>query len=209
MVSEDADISEVSVSGPIVITREEIEAVESGGGVLREVLVRCRGYTGYLKRALIPALAGGLLLGLFLAGKGAGVAWIGGVLGAIVILGLVTLAAHMGWIGVEATNSLTGIAPGIESTGVLVALPPITIRPEDIPEEPEPEPMEEPAIAVKPDDLEPEVTEEEEPVCPYCGEALDDRPARTCRHCKTPHHQECWQTNGGCTILGCRSAPRR
>jgi hypothetical protein len=44
--------------------------------------------------------------------------------------------------------------------------------------------------------------------CPYCrfpikiGESIV-----LCDACKTPHHQDCWQENGGCTSYGCARAP--
>jgi TM2 domain-containing membrane protein YozV len=47
------------------------------------------------------------------------------------------------------------------------------------------------------------------PICPYCrteigsleGERVD------CPGCGTPHHSDCFQENGGCTIFGCSKAP--
>lgn len=46
-------------------------------------------------------------------------------------------------------------------------------------------------------------------VCPYCRGAID--PARDaqviCEGCDTPHHADCYQENGGCTVFGCRCAP--
>ena len=45
-------------------------------------------------------------------------------------------------------------------------------------------------------------------VCPYCrfpikaGEAV-----QICPSCGEPHHLDCWQENGGCTVYGCRSSP--
>ncbi len=47
------------------------------------------------------------------------------------------------------------------------------------------------------------------PICPYCrteigsleGERID------CPGCGTPHHSDCFQENGGCTIFGCSKAP--
>jgi GYF domain 2/Prokaryotic RING finger family 1 len=43
--------------------------------------------------------------------------------------------------------------------------------------------------------------------CPYCGDQLADASPRYCADCGTPHHQDCWQENGGCTVFGCTSAP--
>lgn len=44
--------------------------------------------------------------------------------------------------------------------------------------------------------------------CPYCGDQLlEARVPRYCRDCATPHHEDCWNENGGCTVFGCTSAP--
>jgi len=46
-------------------------------------------------------------------------------------------------------------------------------------------------------------------ICPYCrteiipGESI---PA-FCGGCGTPHHKECYDENGGCTLFGCKEAP--
>jgi TM2 domain-containing membrane protein YozV len=42
--------------------------------------------------------------------------------------------------------------------------------------------------------------------CPYCRTELDDQPLE-CPGCGTPHHPECYEENGGCTVFGCSSAP--
>jgi TM2 domain-containing membrane protein YozV len=46
-------------------------------------------------------------------------------------------------------------------------------------------------------------------VCPYCRVPFgDDGPARIfCTSCGTPHHEDCYQENGGCTVFGCPKAP--
>jgi len=45
--------------------------------------------------------------------------------------------------------------------------------------------------------------------CPYCHFPIKHEEAVTvCPSCRMPHHTECWQENGGCTVLGCASAPR-
>ena len=41
-----------------------------------------------------------------------------------------------------------------------------------------------------------------EGVCRVCGSPLAV-PLVTCPQCATPHHQDCWEYNGGCTIFGC------
>lgn len=49
----------------------------------------------------------------------------------------------------------------------------------------------------------------ENPVCPYCRVAIDpSQDEQTiCEGCDTPHHRDCFQENGGCTVFGCRCAP--
>ena len=42
-------------------------------------------------------------------------------------------------------------------------------------------------------------------ICPYCRELIDE--AYSCPTCSTPHHSDCWNENGGCTVFGCPSAP--
>ncbi len=40
--------------------------------------------------------------------------------------------------------------------------------------------------------------------CPYCQFPLkQESKAVQCKSCKTPHHQECWNENDGCTTFGC------
>lgn len=48
-----------------------------------------------------------------------------------------------------------------------------------------------------------------EPVCPYCRMPFQETgPARVfCTACGTPHHEDCYQENGGCTVFGCSRAP--
>jgi TM2 domain-containing membrane protein YozV len=48
-----------------------------------------------------------------------------------------------------------------------------------------------------------------EPVCPYCRMAFDAAapPKIFCTACGTPHHEDCYQENGGCTVFGCKRAP--
>jgi hypothetical protein len=38
--------------------------------------------------------------------------------------------------------------------------------------------------------------------CQVCGEALESDVV-TCESCRTPHHEECWEWNKGCTTYGC------
>lgn len=45
-------------------------------------------------------------------------------------------------------------------------------------------------------------------LCPYCRcNILDSELYQVCNSCKTPHHQDCWEENKGCTIYGCNQAP--
>ncbi len=45
-------------------------------------------------------------------------------------------------------------------------------------------------------------------VCPYCRcPLLPDEAQVVCPSCQTPHHADCYQENGGCTVFGCPQAP--
>ncbi len=40
--------------------------------------------------------------------------------------------------------------------------------------------------------------------CPYCQFSIkSESDIAVCSACSIPHHQECWQENGGCTTFGC------
>jgi hypothetical protein len=39
--------------------------------------------------------------------------------------------------------------------------------------------------------------------CKICGETMTEELVY-CRRCKTPHHQECWEYTGVCSVFGCR-----
>jgi|SRR5215470_5688616 len=45
--------------------------------------------------------------------------------------------------------------------------------------------------------------------CPYCRMAFDEQgpPKIFCTACGMPHHEDCYQENGGCTVFGCPKAP--
>lgn len=47
------------------------------------------------------------------------------------------------------------------------------------------------------------------PVCPYCRAVIDPNEAQAvlCPGCGTPHHGDCFEENGGCTVFGCTAAP--
>jgi hypothetical protein len=38
--------------------------------------------------------------------------------------------------------------------------------------------------------------------CPVCSEALTTMVV--CKRCRTPHHEDCWNYYGGCSVYGCR-----
>lgn len=47
-------------------------------------------------------------------------------------------------------------------------------------------------------------------ICPYCRTPVVDGsdPLKVlCPDCGTPHHTDCFEENGGCTIFGCSAAP--
>ncbi len=48
-----------------------------------------------------------------------------------------------------------------------------------------------------------------DPVCPYCRMPFDEAspPKIFCTACGMPHHEDCYQENGGCTVFGCKCAP--
>lgn len=46
-----------------------------------------------------------------------------------------------------------------------------------------------------------------EGICRVCGSPLAD-PITHCPACETPHHQDCWEYNRGCSIFGCSPAIR-
>ena len=41
------------------------------------------------------------------------------------------------------------------------------------------------------------------PVCKVCGGLIELGPRMTCRRCKAPHHRDCWEFIGSCSIFGC------
>lgn len=46
-------------------------------------------------------------------------------------------------------------------------------------------------------------------VCPYCRSEVADAEGnrKDCPGCGTPHHADCFEENGGCTVFGCSAAP--
>ncbi|WP_165075449.1 RING finger protein [Paludisphaera rhizosphaerae] len=41
------------------------------------------------------------------------------------------------------------------------------------------------------------------PVCKVCGEIVDTGPITLCAKCGAPHHRDCWEFVGWCSIYGC------
>jgi hypothetical protein len=46
------------------------------------------------------------------------------------------------------------------------------------------------------------LTEDGPPLCKVCGESITASHV-VCKTCYTPHHRDCWQFVGGCSIFGC------
>src|SRR5277367_2012587 len=46
-------------------------------------------------------------------------------------------------------------------------------------------------------------------VCPYCRAVIEPDGGNTllCKGCGTPHHADCYEENGGCTVFGCSAGP--
>jgi TM2 domain-containing membrane protein YozV len=46
-------------------------------------------------------------------------------------------------------------------------------------------------------------------VCPYCRGPIEpeSEQQKVCDGCGTPHHADCFEENGGCTVFGCSFAP--
>lgn len=42
------------------------------------------------------------------------------------------------------------------------------------------------------------------PTCKVCGDPIDSPRHVLCETCRTPHHEDCWEFIGGCSIYGCR-----
>lgn len=40
-------------------------------------------------------------------------------------------------------------------------------------------------------------------ICRVCGDALGSEAALACRSCGTPHHKDCWEFTGVCSVYGC------
>ncbi|MDA1050076.1 MAG: hypothetical protein O3C40_06300 [Planctomycetota bacterium] len=40
-------------------------------------------------------------------------------------------------------------------------------------------------------------------ICKVCGEEIEGHEMVYCQRCKTPHHGDCWQYSGSCSVYGC------
>lgn len=181
----------------------------------------------YPKGAYILGVIGGVALSawLLIAGVHIIISLMAGFVVGIAIL-FVTVAI-LGRI-----RSVTGVSPvlsssfeGITEPPEYTVIPTITIRPEDVPgissapEQPRVtattprltiSSADLPVLVIPPPPVAPTEPEgEDEGVCPFCRSKLKNGQAlRTCPVCKTPHHQNCWDANGGCTTFGCSRGPR-
>ena len=44
------------------------------------------------------------------------------------------------------------------------------------------------------------------PSCPVCAAEIAKQDRVECRRCRTPHHRECWEYAGACSMFACREA---
>ena len=42
------------------------------------------------------------------------------------------------------------------------------------------------------------------PMCKVCGEEIFGTPKVYCSTCRTPHHRDCWEFIGACSVFGCK-----
>ncbi len=47
------------------------------------------------------------------------------------------------------------------------------------------------------------------PTCKVCGDPIGDAPTVVCTTCLTPHHRDCWEFIGACSIFGCQGKAAR
>ncbi len=47
------------------------------------------------------------------------------------------------------------------------------------------------------------------PLCKVCGDSIGDAPWVICVSCLTPHHRDCWEFIGACSIFGCQGKSAR
>lgn len=157
-------------------------------------------YRPYLIRAVFPAGGVALLVGLLIAPSDTVAAW---------IIGLIVFMGILAWLSSRISKKIRS-AENDDVNVILFPPPAIVIRPEDIigfglPTEEILSPIEEAVISV---DVDP-AAGEDAPICPYCGQPVSTTNVIKCKHCGIIHHRECWNENGGCTTLGCPSAPHK
>jgi hypothetical protein len=42
------------------------------------------------------------------------------------------------------------------------------------------------------------------PLCKVCGDPISGTPKVFCSTCRTPHHRDCWEFIGSCSVFGCK-----
>jgi hypothetical protein len=42
------------------------------------------------------------------------------------------------------------------------------------------------------------------PICKVCGDPISGNPKVFCSICRTPHHRDCWEFIGSCSVFGCK-----
>ena len=42
------------------------------------------------------------------------------------------------------------------------------------------------------------------PTCKVCGDPISESPKVFCSTCRTPHHRDCWEFIGACSVFGCK-----
>jgi hypothetical protein len=42
------------------------------------------------------------------------------------------------------------------------------------------------------------------PMCKVCGDPISGSPKVFCTICRTPHHRDCWEFIGSCSVFGCK-----
>jgi hypothetical protein len=50
----------------------------------------------------------------------------------------------------------------------------------------------------------PAPADEGPPLCKVCGEQISGTPRVFCSTCRTPHHRDCWEFIGSCSVFGCK-----
>jgi hypothetical protein len=50
----------------------------------------------------------------------------------------------------------------------------------------------------------PAPAEDGPPLCKVCGDPITGTPRVFCSTCRTPHHRDCWEFIGSCSVFGCK-----